>query len=65
MLTQPVFRGLVDYWHFDGTAWTEQLMLPSDQTFMFPKPGEGASWVFGPHDQWFASSFGTLERRQQ
>ena len=65
MMTQPVFRGLVDYWHFDGTAWTEQLMLPSDQTFMFPKPGEGASFVFGPHDQWFAGQFGTLERRQQ
>ncbi len=28
MLTQPILRGLVGYWHFDGTAWTEKLDGP-------------------------------------
>jgi hypothetical protein len=65
MLTGPTFRGLVDYWHFDGTAWTEEVMAPSPQTFMFPKPGEGGSFVFGPHDQWFVGPLGTLQRRTQ
>ncbi len=62
MLTQPVFRNFVDYWHFDGTAWTERFMEPSPETWMFPKPGQGGSFAFGPGDVWFVGALGTWQR---
>jgi hypothetical protein len=66
VLTQPVFRDIVDYWHFDGTSWTNLEMPPSAATFMFPEPGVAlGSFVFGPHDRWIVGLLGTWERNTQ
>jgi hypothetical protein len=63
MLTQPVFRGMVSYWHFDGATWIERFMLPSPETWMFPKPGEGDGFAFGAGDVWFVGQYGAWQRR--
>ncbi len=66
VLAQPVFRDIVDYWHFDGTSWTDEAMPPSAATFMFPEPGAALdSFVFGPHDRWIVGLLGTWERNTQ
>jgi hypothetical protein len=64
LLTQPVFRGMVSYWHYDGTTWTERFMLPSPETWMFPKPGEGDGFAFSPTDVWFTGQYGAFQRHQ-
>jgi len=65
-LTQPLFRNLVGYFHFDGTTWTSLAQPDSAQTFMFPLPGAALnSFVFGPHDRWIVGTLGTWERSTQ
>jgi len=62
LLTQPVFRGFVDYWHFDGSTWTEVFTQPTPAQWMFPKPGQGGSFAFSPTDRWFVGTLGTWQR---
>jgi hypothetical protein len=65
-LTQPLFRDLVGYWHFDGTAWTEQDMPDSPTTFMFPRPADAlGSFVFGLHDRWVVGVLGAWMHNTQ
>ena len=65
------WRGNIDYWHFDGAAWTEHFQKPSAETWMFPAPTAQSgdltnlgSFAFGPADVWAAGEFGALVRRR-
>jgi hypothetical protein len=68
--TGPLWRGNVDYWHFDGAAWTEHFQLPSPETWMFPVPtvqtGDNSdlgSFAFSSADVWSVGEFGAVVRR--
>lgn len=66
VVTQLIFRDIVDYWHFDGTSWQEEQMSPSAATFMFPEPETAlGSFVFGPHNRWTVGVLGAWERNTQ
>jgi hypothetical protein len=63
MLTQPVFRGQVQYWHFDGSAWSQVFTVPTPTQWMFPQPGQGhGSFVFSPTDRWVVGALGEWKR---
>jgi hypothetical protein len=63
---QPLFRAVVGYWHFDGTAWTNQAMPDSPTTFMFPRPPDAlGSFVFGLHDRWVVGALGAWMHNTQ
>lgn len=64
------WRRNYDYWHYDGTDWTEHYQEPSSQTWMFPVPplstggnSHRGSFAFGPQDVWSVGDFGTIVRR--
>ena len=62
LLTQPVARGFVDYWHFDGSSWTEVFTVPTAAQWMFPMPGQGGSFAFSATDRWFVGPIGAWQR---
>jgi hypothetical protein len=53
------------FWHFDGTAWTSELIDPSmpasADPFVFPN-NDRPSFVFGPHDRWRVDFGGRFQR---
>jgi hypothetical protein len=61
VLTRYAVAGAFDTWHFDGTSWTERIGAPTADTWMFPRPGKGASFALGPTDRWWVGDFGGWE----
>jgi hypothetical protein len=63
LMTQRVARGNVQYYHFDGSAWTELYTHPGPTEWMFPQAGQGlGSFVFSPTDRWVVGPLGEWKR---
>jgi hypothetical protein len=66
VITSLGFAGAWEYLHFNGAVWTETVMPPSADTWMFngAEPNvANSSFAFNPDDVWSAGPLGAWRRR--